>query len=170
MNGEETQGATPPWATGIRTAAVFEATKGLLVLIVGFGLLSLAHRDAQHVAEQIVRHFHLDLARDHPRILIEAANHLSNERLRLLAGAALLYSSVRFVEAYGLWRMRTWAEWFAIISGAVYLPAELYELVHAPSVVKAAVLAVNLALVGYLVSVRWRAARHARCTDSRPEE
>jgi uncharacterized membrane protein (DUF2068 family) len=145
--------------TGVRAAAVFEATKGVLVLVAGFGLLSLAHHGAQHVADEIVRRLHLDLPHEHPRILIDAAMNLSDARLRLLAGVALLYSSIRFVEAYGLWRMRPWAEWFAIVSGAVYLPVEVFELARKPRVVTAGVLLVNLLLVGYLISVRWRAIR-----------
>ena len=143
----------------MRAVAAFEAAKGVLVLAAGFGLLALAHHDAQDLAEQIVRRLHLNLARHHPRILIDAATHLDDTRLRWLAGAALLYSSVRFVEAYGLWRIRPWAEWFAILSGAVYLPIEVYELVRQPTPVKAAVFTANAALVAYLVSVRWRDRR-----------
>jgi uncharacterized membrane protein (DUF2068 family) len=150
--------------TGVRAAAVFEAAKGVLVLVAGFGLLSLAHHGAQDLADEIVRRFHLNVAREHPRILIDAAMHLSNERLRLLAGGALLYSSIRFVEAYGLWHMRRWAEWFAILSGAVYLPVEIYELARRPAVVTAAVFAINALLVGYLLSVRWRSRRTAEPT------
>ena len=146
-------------AFGLRTVAAFEAAKGVLVLAAGCGLLSLAHRGAQNVAEEIVRRFHLNLARDHPRILMDAAAHLDNSHLRLLAAAALLYSAMRFIEAYGLWRLRSWAEWFAIISGGVYLPLEVYELARHPTAVKACVLLVNAALVAYLISVRWRAGR-----------
>ena len=36
----------------LRTVALIEASKGTLVLLVGFGLLSLAHHDAQRIAEQ----------------------------------------------------------------------------------------------------------------------
>jgi uncharacterized membrane protein (DUF2068 family) len=140
---------------------MFEATKGVLVLIAGFGLLSLAHRGAQNLAEQIVRRFHLDLARHHPRILVDAVAHLSDPRLRLLAGAALVYSAMRFIEAWGLWRMRPWAEWFAILSGGVYLPVEVFELVRHPTAVKAAVFLLNAALVAYLISVRVRERRTA---------
>lgn len=143
-------------AIGIRSVALFEAAKGALVLLAGWGLLALAHRDAQHLGEQIVRHLHLNPARTHPRILIEAAAHLSNDRLRWLAFAALLYSGVRFVEAYGLWRLRPWAEWLAILSGGLYLPLEIYELARHPTALRAAVLVLNAALVAYLSSVRWR--------------
>ncbi len=141
-------------STGLRLVALFEAGKGLLVLLVGLELLSLVHQGAQNVGEEIVERFHLNFARRHPRILLYAATHLNDSNVRLLALAALAYSTVRFVEAYGLWRVRAWAEWFAIVSGGVYLPFELYELIRHPTLVKVVVLLVNAAIVAYLVYVR----------------
>ena len=35
----------------------------------------------------------------------------------------------RLIEACGLWYRRTWAEIFAIVTGAIYLPIEVYEIV-----------------------------------------
>lgn len=148
-------------AAGVRAVAIFEGTKGVLVLLVGLGILSLIHSGAQNVGEEIVERFHLNLARKHPRILIYAATHLDNSNLRLLALAAVLYSAIRFVEAYGLWRMRGWAEWFAIVSGGIYLPLEIYELIHHPTFVKAVILIGNAAIVAYLVYFRW-STRSAR--------
>ena len=150
-------------ATGLRVVAIFEASKGVLVLLVGLGLLSLVHHSAQNAGEEIVERFHLNLAHEHPRILIYAATHLDNSHLRLLAVAALLYSIMRFIETYGLWRMRGWAEWFAIVSGGVYLPLELYELMHRATAVKAVVFVVNAIIVAYLVYFRWsRRSRAAK--------
>ncbi len=141
---------------GLRTIATFEAAKGVLVLVVGLGLLSLVHYSAQHLGEEIVRRFHLNLAHHYPRIFIDAITHIGDAHLRLLALAALLYSALRFIEAYGLWRLRAWAEWLGIISGGIYLPLEVYELIEHATAVKAGVLIVNLGIVGYLVWVRWR--------------
>jgi len=141
-------------AGGLRTIAIFEAAKGALVLVVGLGLLSFVHYYAQSVGEEIVRRFHLNLAHHYPRIFIDAITHVDDSRLRLLALAALLYSTLRFIEAYGLWRMRAWAEWLAIISGGIYLPLELYELIEHATVVKAVVLTINIGIVGYLIYVR----------------
>lgn len=91
---------------GIRAVAVFEAAKGTVVIAAGLGLLSLLHRDAQHAAETIVRHLHLNPARHYPRVFIEAAARTTDSRLWLLAGGAFAYSAVRFIEAYGLWRLQ----------------------------------------------------------------
>lgn len=141
-------------ARGIRVVAVFEALKGVLVLSAGLGLLSLVHRDLQATAERLVRHSHLNPARHYPRIFIEAAAHTNDSRLRSLAALAFLYAAVRFIEAYGLWRMRVWAEWFAIIAGSVYLPVEVYEIFRRATWMRAIVLLTNLFIVVYLLNVR----------------
>ena len=153
-------------ARSLRIIAAFEAAKGALVLVVGLGLLSFVHRYAQNVGEEIVRRFHLNLAHHYPHIFLDAAAHIDDAHLRLLALAALLYSTLRFVEAYGLWRMRAWAEWLAIISGGVYLPAEIYELAEHATVVKAVVFIINAGIVAYLVYVRRR--RHGRRDNPGP--
>jgi len=141
-------------AAGVRVVAFFEALKGTLVLVAGFGLLSLVHRDLEDLAERLVRHSHLDPASHYPRVFVEAAAHTTDSRLRTLAAMAFAYSCVRFVEAYGLWKMRAWAEWFAIISGCIYLPVELYELIERATLIRAGVLVVNAAIVSYLLYVR----------------
>jgi uncharacterized membrane protein (DUF2068 family) len=140
--------------SGIRTVALFEAAKGALVLVAGFGLLSLVHRDVQHAAESIVRHLHLNPARHVPRVLLDAATKMTEKRLWLLAAGAFAYAAARGAEAYGLWRLRPWAEWFAIVSGGIYLPVEIYELVRHATAMKAAVLLTNVAVVLYVAYVR----------------
>jgi len=141
---------------GLKAVAMFEALKGLLVLLAGFGLLALVHHDVQAFVERIVVHLHLNPARHYPRVFIAAAGRLTDARLWLLAAGAFAYSLLRFAEAYGLWRERAWAEWIGIVSGGVYLPVEAYELVNRPTVLKAALLIVNAVIVAYLCLIRFR--------------
>jgi uncharacterized membrane protein (DUF2068 family) len=141
-------------AGGVRSIAVLEASKGLLVLLVGFGLLHLIHHDLQTFAEKLVRLGHLNPARHYPRVFIDAASRTSDARLKALAGMAFLYSIVRFVEAYGLWRMRRWGQWFAIISGGIYIPLEVLEIAAHVSRLRVLALLLNLAIVAYLLYVR----------------
>jgi len=143
-------------------AALFEGLKGSLVILAGCGLLALLHRDAQAFAERLVLHFHLNPARHYPRIFIEAAARLTDARLGLLAAGAFAYSALRFAEAYGLWLARPWAQWIGIVSGVVYLPVETLELIRRPTVLKAALLAVNALLVAYLSFIRYRDSRELR--------
>ena len=138
---------------GLRVVAIFEATKGLLVLFVGFGVLTFIHKDLHLAAEQLVRHSHLNPARHYPRIFIDAANNMTDGRLWAMAVSALLYSVVRFVEAFGLWLRRQWAEWFALLTGGMYIPIELFEIMRGLTWPKVAVLTVNAAIVIYMTHV-----------------
>jgi uncharacterized membrane protein (DUF2068 family) len=145
--------------SGLRVVALFEATKGALVLVVGFGLLAFIHKDLHLAAERLVRHLHLNPARHYPRIFIDAANHVTDGRLLAMAIAALSYSVVRFVEAFGLWRQRQWAEWFGLLTGGMYIPVELYENLLAVTWPRAVILTVNAAIVLYLVYVLYRSRK-----------
>jgi uncharacterized membrane protein (DUF2068 family) len=128
-----------------------EAIKGLIVFGAGFGLLSLLHRDVRRIAESLVTRLHIDPEQHYAGIFLHAASQLTDARLWGLAALALAYSALRWVEAYGLWFNRRWAAWLGAASGAIYVPIELYELWEKPSVIKAATLVFNLAVVGYLV-------------------
>ena len=143
-------------AVGVRGIAIVEAVKGLLVLLVGFGLLSLAHRDVEQFAAELVRHAHLNPASHYPHIFIEAATKATDSRLWMLALAAFLYAALRLSEAYGLWHRRRWAEVFAVVTGALYLPVEIYELIERVTVVRITVFAVNAMIVAFLGHAWWR--------------
>lgn len=147
---------------GLRLVALLEAAKGAVVILAGLGFMALLHRDVQAVAEEIVRHLHFNPASHYPRIFLDAAAHVTDARLWMMALTAAVYATVRIVEAYGLWREQVWAEWFGILSGSIYLPVEVYELTVRISVVKLSILFVNIVVVGWLSSVRWQGRRHAK--------
>jgi uncharacterized membrane protein (DUF2068 family) len=136
----------------VRAVALLEAGKGTLVILTGFGALSLVHRDTQRFAERLVGHLHLNPAKHYPRIFIDTMAHLTDARLWMLATLAATYGLVRFVESYGLWRKRRWAEWFAAASGGIYIPFELYELFHRITWLSLGALAVNVLVVGLMIN------------------
>lgn len=138
--------------TQLRVVAIFEAFKGILVLVAAGALYRLLHPDAQRVAEVLVRHFHLNPANRYPRIFLQAATHLSNVRLLVLSLGAMAYAAVRFAEAYGLWRGRTWARVLGLVGAAVYVPLELIELAKRISWAGSTVLLINL----LILVVLWR--------------
>lgn len=144
---------------GLRAIALFEALKGALVLAAGFGALTLLHKDFPEVAEQFTYRLHLNPEGHLAHIFLNAAEKLTDARLWAAAAAALAYSIVRFVEGYGLWNARVWAEWFALLSGSLYLPWEIFELVSHATPVRWALFASNLVVVLYMLYVRVRATR-----------
>jgi len=111
----------------VRFVALLEASKGLLVILAGFGALSLIHENLQTIAEQIVIHLHLNPANTYPTIFITFAAQITGLQLGLLSLFAFIYALVRCVEAYGLWFGERWAEWFALLSSIIYIPFEVFE-------------------------------------------
>ncbi len=55
------------------------------------------------------------------------------------------------MEAYGLWNELHWAEWFAVISGAIYVPFEVVGAIRHPHWIRFALLNGNLVVVFYIV-------------------
>jgi uncharacterized membrane protein (DUF2068 family) len=135
----------------IRLTAYFEALKGAFVLLAAAGLLSLPTADLYTFALKLVEHAHLNPAAKYPDIFLNAAKNMENSKLVLIALGAIAYSTIRFVEAYGLFRERTWAEVLAAVSATIYLPFELVELVRHPTIMHAALLIANSAVVYIMV-------------------
>ena len=100
--------------------------------------------------EHLVYRLHLNPAKKFPRIFLDLANNLSDGQLWGLAALAMVYAAVRFLEAYGLWFERRWGEWIAALSGAIYVPVEIYELSRGISAVKVAALVLNTLIVAYM--------------------
>ena len=148
--------------SALRAVALFEAFKGALVLAAGFGLLALFHGDAQGFADELVGRLHLNPAKNTPQVFLRLLENVSNSQLWALAGFAALYASLRFIEAYGLWRGRRWAEWLAALSGGIYVPVEIYELTRGVSWIKLAALILNAAVVAYMCYALWVSREKAR--------
>jgi uncharacterized membrane protein (DUF2068 family) len=145
---------------GLRAVAVFEIAKGVLVLAAASGLLTLLHNDAADKVAHLADRMHFHSGGHVSRVLLRAASNLTDAKLWAIAAAAVTYSIVRFFEGYGLWHQRTWAEWFALLSGAMYLPWELYEILAHFSSTSVIVFVCNVAVVIYMLYVRlnaWRA-------------
>ena len=154
----------PAPTVSFRGVALFEASKGVLVLLAGLGVLSW-HRGLGRLVEILVGHLHLNPARRHPHIFDVVAADASTHLLLLAAGAGA-YVVGRFVEAFGLWYGRRWAVWLAAATAAIYLPFEVVELARRPGLVPVAAFLVNLAVVAYLL--RRTYAHAARGGDSGP--
>jgi uncharacterized membrane protein (DUF2068 family) len=142
----------PEHIKGVRTVATIEFVKGAIVVLAGLGVFSMRHRDIWGVADP---HHHS------VGVFIELVSRVSDVRLWKLAVLAGVYAILRFIEAYGLWFVRAWAEWLAFASGAIYVPFEVADMIRRPSVIGALILLINLAIVLYMLSLRLE-ARHRK--------
>lgn len=146
---------------GLRAVAALEAFKGVLAVLASFALFTLLHKDIGDVAENIIESLHLNPANRLVHAFLNAADRVSDNKIVAVACVGLAYAVIRFIEAYGLWNAKAWAEWFAIISGSAYLPLEIIGLIRHPNAMHWAVLIVNIIVVLYMVYVRWDVLQQA---------
>jgi uncharacterized membrane protein (DUF2068 family) len=138
---------------GLRAVASFEATKGVLALLVAVILIAVRHR-MEDLAEELLYHLHIGFDQKWAQALLHGASDLSDMRVWTVLLVAMAYAAVRFVEAWGLWYRRVWAEWFALLSGTLYLPIEVFKVIEHKHWLPVAVLAINLAIVLYMLEIR----------------
>jgi uncharacterized membrane protein (DUF2068 family) len=140
--------------------------RGVLLIAAGSYLLGHTGSDLGRLAERLARGVELDTRRRFIRNLIDRLGHLSHHQVTLFGIAAIAYGALELVEGYGLWRRYRWAEWLTVIATSLLIPFELYELVHKPSALKAAGLAVNVLIVIYLLRVVMRGGRGREVSDT----
>jgi uncharacterized membrane protein (DUF2068 family) len=83
--------------------------------------------------------------------LIQHAFTLNSRTLVLLAVGAAAYAVLEVVEGVGLWMLKRWGEYFAMVATSIFLPYEIYDLTAKVTVLRLLAFLVNLALVVYLV-------------------
>src|SRR2546428_11452426 len=84
--------------------------------------------------------------------LITRLSGTTPRQLEAVSAGSLLYAALRFVEGLGLiWRQR-WAAYVTVIGTAAFIPLEVVELTRRVSWPKLVVIAMNGAVVWYLVA------------------
>ena len=82
---------------------------------------------------------------------LDKAFSLSAGTLHVVGVALLAYAALEGIEAIGLWMGKRWAEYLTFISTTVLLPLEIYEIIHAATVLKVIGFLINLAVVIWLL-------------------
>jgi uncharacterized membrane protein (DUF2068 family) len=145
----------------LRAVATVELAKGVAVLALGVLLLSLIHKDPWDITDRALHGLHINSDRRIAQFLLDWADRITVANLWTAAGFAFAYSILRFIEAYGLWNARIWAEWFAIISGTLYLPLELMAIRRHPDRIHFLLLVFSLAIILYMAYLRFTSNRRS---------
>jgi len=146
----------------IRLIALERVVRGVLLIVAGVYLVTHLHSDFGRIADHLMRTVELDPRRPFLRRIIRELHRLHAGTVLLTGIGALAYGVLESVEGWGLWRDRLWAEALTVVATGLLIPLELYELVHKPSVLKAAGIAVNVAIVVYLAQRLRRRVRDVR--------
>ncbi|MGA9447458.1 MAG: DUF2127 domain-containing protein [Candidatus Sulfotelmatobacter sp.] len=135
----------------LRLVASFEFTKGIFVFLIGLSAILLVHKDAWVIAESLLALLHISTDRHSAQLFLDFADDITDARLWTAVRLAFAYSALRFAEAYGLWKQRRWAEWFAFGSGTLLIPLEVRELMRGITILRSVVFVGNLMIVFYML-------------------
>jgi uncharacterized membrane protein (DUF2068 family) len=82
---------------------------------------------------------------------IEKVLNAKSSTLNLIAFGILIYALLQIVEGVGLWVLKRWGEYVAVVGTTLFIPLEVYELTEKISWLKIGALLVNVVAVLYLV-------------------
>jgi uncharacterized membrane protein (DUF2068 family) len=144
----------------LRLLATERAIRGLLLVVLAYGIWRFAGAKAalQRVFESylpalrpLADRLGVDLQQTGPVHLIEKALHTRHSTLELVAVAVLAYGALELVEAVGLWLMRRWGEYVAVVGTGIFIPLEVYELVETVTWLRVAAFIINVFAIVYLL-------------------
>jgi uncharacterized membrane protein (DUF2068 family) len=137
--------------TTLLLIALFKLFKGILLLCVAIGALRLLHKDVADVVMRWVDILRVDPDNRFIHRLIVRSFGIQAKQLKELSAGTFFYAGILLTEGTGLLLRKRWAEYFTVISTGVFIPLEVYEIFHRFTWTKIWVMAVNVAIVWYLV-------------------
>jgi len=123
----------------------------VIAVLAWLALLDLLRHDVQSLANELIAWLGLAPQEHLSELLLHYAEQVPLVDLRSFGLLALAYAVIRWVEAWGLWHTRTWAQYLGAGSGGLYIPFELYEWWQQPGWLTSGVIALNAAIVAYLL-------------------
>lgn len=135
---------------GFLIIAVLKLVKGVLLLLVGLGTLSLLDKNVMarvsHWAHAlpIDRHGHI------VQNLLLRLGLVAKRDIRLISATMFFLAALLLTEGVGLLLEKVWAEYLTFVFTASFIPIEVYELTQRVTPARLVALAINVVIAAYL--------------------
>ena len=148
----KTRVGTRQGSAGLVVIGIFKLVKAIALVFVGFGAIHYMRSDLRDSVTHWIEVFRVDPDNRYIHKLLEKIFAVTPKQLRELSVGTFIYAAILGTEGIGLLTRKHWAEYFTIISTGIFIPLELYELIRKFTPIKVGVLALNVAIVWYLVA------------------
>jgi uncharacterized membrane protein (DUF2068 family) len=144
----------------MRLLAIERWLRGLFLIAVAIGVYKFdGARDSLQrtfdqdlpALQQLADALHFNLADAAPMRYVSSAFGAAHSTLLLIVAGLTAYGLLQLAEGIGLWIMKRWGEYVAVVGTSLFIPLEIYELVDKFSVFKLAILLLNVAAVTWLI-------------------
>jgi uncharacterized membrane protein (DUF2068 family) len=148
----------------LKLIAIFKILQGVLLVAVGFSLFFLNSRTLW--LEQISDWADEELLLHHSRAVMYMLNKLQDAlaegQLRVTGLLAFFYAVILFVEGFGVYFQKRWAEFLMVFATAALIPLEVRHVWHRPTAAAVIILIANCFIVWFLYRILRRDAQHRR--------
>jgi uncharacterized membrane protein (DUF2068 family) len=144
----------------LRLLAAERFVRGLLLVALAYGIhrFNGARDSLQRVFDDylptltpLADKLGIDLQSTGPVRLIDKALHTTHGTLTWVSIGVLAYGGLQLLEGVGLWLLKRWGEYVAVVGTSLFVPLEVYELLENGTWLRVVALTVNLFAVVYLV-------------------
>jgi len=144
----------------LRLLAVERGIRGVLLVLLSYGIYKFqgARDSLQRVFDTylpllrpLADRAGIDLQSTGPVKLIDKALHTPQGTLFWVTIGVLAYGALELLEAVGLWIMKRWGEYVAVVGTSVFVPLEVYELIETVTWVRVVAFVLNVFAVVYLL-------------------
>jgi uncharacterized membrane protein (DUF2068 family) len=144
----------------LRALAIERWVRGAVVVLLGaavaklkttqVSLKDLFERDLSSL-RPFFRQIHFDVRDSSTIRAITKTLNAKPHTLTLIAVGLILYGLLQVLEGIGLWSLKRWGEYVAVVGTTLFIPLEIYEIVDRATWLKGVVLVINVAAVVYLL-------------------
>lgn len=144
----------------LRMLAIERWVRGVIIALLGVGvfrlkttqvsLQQLFDRDLKSL-KPFFDQIHFAVSDSSTVDAIERVLNAKPSTLNLIAAGLLCYGALQILEGVGLWSLKRWGEYVAVVGTTLFIPLEVYEVTQKVSWLKVTVLVINIAAVFYLL-------------------
>lgn len=146
---------------GFRIIGGFKVAGSVLLFTAGVGLFKLMNKDVASTLEDIAETWRLDPHNHYIDSFISWAGRFDRNNLKAIGFGTFFYATLHAVEGLGLVFERRWAGYLTVVVTGALIPLEIWEVIRKASPTRLTVLAVNLAVLVYVI---WKLVQEHRVT------
>jgi uncharacterized membrane protein (DUF2068 family) len=144
----------------LRLLAIERWVRGLVIVLLGVAVLRLESTQVSLRAlfdqdltslKPFFNQIHFNVSDSATIRSIEKVLNAKRSTLNLIAAGLFFYGALQIFEGVGLWSLRRWGEYVAVVGTTLFIPLEIYEIAENVTWLKITVLVVNVAAVLYLL-------------------
>jgi uncharacterized membrane protein (DUF2068 family) len=133
--------------------AAFKLAQALLFVAAGLVSRHMIGKDLSEIILRFAHHLHFGPESRFIDFVLDRVSFVNDRLLRRFSIALFAYAALGITEGTGLYLEKAWGEYTTLIITASFLPWEVIEIFRRITPVRAGLLAINIAVLIYLIKV-----------------